>query len=440
MAITRSLGIGTSSLRAHQQKFDVISNNLANLNTIGYKSNRANFQEQFNQIRSYGMSPNAQGEGTRGGTNPVQFGLGVKMGSISKDMSQGATETTNRPLDMAIQGEGFFIYEQNGQQLFSRAGAVAMDENGNLVDSSSGAFLQGYNVETDANGNIIKDANGVNALTSTRDNLSIDENVISSPAQTENVSLMGNLKSSNEEGFEKKTSIKIYDNVGGTHDLQLSFTKTANPNEYTVAASVDGNDVALNETTVLFNNDGSLQSPQSGSISAADLNAALGTTSFDETTPQDLTVNFNDPNNPTMGLKSYATNNSVTISSQDGHGPGSLNGLEVDDKGQVWGAFSNGQSEVLGQVLVAKFTNSEGLENSGGNFYKVSPNSGDPNIGTAVDIFPSTKIRGYALEQSNVDMTRQFTDMISTQRAYEASARTITVSDKILGETTILKR
>ena len=114
--------------------------------------------------------------------------------------------------------------------------------------------------------------------------------------------------------------------------------------------------------------------------------------------------------------------------------------LSVDEKGQIWGAFSNGKSERMGQVVVAKFTNQEGLVRDGGNFYKDSPNSGLPNIGTAGDIFPSTKIAGSSLEQSNVDMTVEFTNMITAQRAYEAAARTITLTDQILGETTSLKR
>ncbi len=440
MALTRSLGIGASSLSAHQQKFDVISNNLANLNTIGYKSNRLNFQDFLYQTKSYGTNPTSEGTSGVGGRNPLQFGLGVKAGSVSQDMSQGITESTNRPLDLSLQGDGFFIYNRNGQDLFSRAGALNIDEDGNLVDSSSGSYLQGYNVSTDATGRVIKNSDGVNVLSSSKENLNINDNVISPPRQTEDISFVGNLKSTNEEGFTQRTSIKVYDTQGGTHDLQLSFTKTANPNEYTLAASVNDVDIPLSETTLTFNNDGTLLSPTSAQVTAADLNTAIGNTVFDETEPKDIAVNFADPNNLSSGLTSYATNNSATINTQDGFGAGSLLNMEVDDKGIIRGGFSNGESEILGQVLLAKFTNQEGLTRTGDNFYKVSPNSGIPNIGTAVEVFPSTKVSGYTLEQSNVDMTKEFTDMISTQRAYEAAARTITVSDQLLGETTVLKR
>ncbi|GAB1372938.1 hypothetical protein MASR1M45_30020 [Candidatus Kapaibacterium sp.] len=182
MAISRSLSIGSSSLRAHQLKFDVISNNLANLNTIGYKGNRANFEEQFYQVLSQGRSPESvDGIGT-GGTNPLQFGLGVKLGSITQDMAQGTIEATNRPLDMAIQGDGFFLYNLNGQSMYSRAGNVSRDKNGFLVDSSTGAILQGYPVKADANG-IVSKTNGVNDLLGTVGNLNIPTNIISAPTK-----------------------------------------------------------------------------------------------------------------------------------------------------------------------------------------------------------------------------------------------------------------
>ncbi|MBE2189674.1 MAG: flagellar hook protein FlgE [Desulfobulbaceae bacterium] len=440
MGLTRSLSNGATSLRAHQQRFDVISNNLANLNTIGYKSNRANFQEQFNQVINHGRNPDVAGAVGNGGINPLQFGLGVKMGSITQDMNQGNLQITNRPLDLAIQGSGFFAYQMNGEMLYSRAGNVSRDRDGFLIDTGTGAYLQGYNVENDANGNPIRDVNGVNQLTGTRANLLIPENIQSAPKQTQTITMTGNLNSGNAEGIEKKTSISIIDNVGGTHELKFTFTKTANPNEYDLIAELNGNSIPISAAQVLFNNDGTLNSPLSIDILASDLNVAIGNQVFDETTPKDISVVLADPNQLSNGITGYAAANSVTFIEQDGHKSGSLVDLSVDTRGQIWGAFTNGKSEKLGQVLLAKFTNDEGLIRKGGNFYSESPNSGNANIGTAGDIFPSSQIAGNSLEMSNVDMTEQFTDMISTQRAYEASARVITVSDQLLQETTILKR
>jgi flagellar hook protein FlgE len=440
MALTRSLSTGASSLKAHQQRFDVISNNLANLNTIAYKSNKAEFQEQFHQVLKYGVSPELNGENGFGGRNPMQVGLGVKVGSIRQDLSQGALESTNNPLDMALQGDGFFIYNQNGRDMYSRAGAISRDKDGFLMDTATGAYLQGYNIESDGNGRPVKDANGVNVLDGNKGNLQIPDSVISPPNQTESITMTGNLNAANTDGFEKKTSIKIFDNNGGDHNLQFTFTKTANPNEYTLSATIGGTAVTLPSTTVTFNSDGSLQSPQSLSITAANLNNALGTTVFDDTTPRDVTVTLADPNNPLSGLTGFSASNSATFLEQDGYESGNLLGLDVDSAGQVWGTFTNGQSEKLGRVLVAKFNNDEGLIRNGNNFYSPSPNSGNAIIGTLGDVFEGTTLQNNSLEQSNVDMTVQFTDMISTQRAYEAAARTITVSDQILGETTILKR
>lgn len=439
MGLTRSLSTGASSLRAHQQKFDVISNNLANANTVGYKSNRAVFQEQFNQIMNYGKSPDIGGSSSSA-MNPLQFGLGVKLGSIQQNMNQGAIETTDRALDLALQGDGFFVFNDFGNEKYSRAGNITMDRDGNLVDSATGASLQGYNVETDADGRITRDTLGINSLSGLKENLKIEPNVLSSPKQTEFVAVTGNLRSSNEEGYEKKTSITVFDNIGGAHDLKLTFTKTANANEYSLTGDLNGELVNLSDSLVAFNNDGTLNTPLEVSVSAADLNAAIGNQIFDETTPKDITIQLADPDSIVSGLTQYAMTNTASISAQDGYQSGSLLDLSVDDNGKVYGAFTNGQTELLGQVLIAKFTNDEGLVRNGDNFYTVSPNSGMPNIGTAGEIFPSTKIASNALEQSNVDMTIEFTEMISTQRAFEAAARTITVTDQMLQETTILKR
>ncbi len=440
MGLTRSLSTGASSLRANQQRFDVISNNLANTNTIGYKSNRANFEEQFNQIAKYGKAPDSVGGNGIGGINPIQFGLGVKMGSITQDMSQGTIETTNRPLDMAMQGDGFFVYNMNGKELYSRAGNVSRDAEGFLIDTGTGAYLQGYNAETDNSGAIIKDANGLNNLTGMKQNLQIPDSVISAPKQTETAALKGNLNSGNAENTTKKTGIKIFDGVGGSHDLRITFTKTANPNEYSIAGDINGNAVNLNNSTLTFNNDGTLNTPLSLAITAADLNTAVGTPVFDATTPKDITITLAEANKLTAGLTSYSASNTATFIEQDGYQSGSLLDMNVDTKGQVWGAFTNGVTERLGQVVVAKFTNQEGLTRTGGNFYSQTPNSGLAVVGTAGDMFPSTKIAGNSLEMSNVDMTIQFTEMISTQRAFEAASRTITISDQLLAETTMLKR
>lgn len=447
MSLSRSLNTGTSSLRAHQRKFEVVSNNIANVNTTGYKSSRTNFSETFNQVFSYGKQPDHnQGIGV-GGINPLQLGLGVSVGSITHDFSQGTFETTNRPLDLALQGDGFFIYNINGRDLYSRAGALSRDKEGNITDSSSGAFLQGYNVQKDANGRIIKDSNGVNLVYRKKNNLKIDPNIISPPGQTRNIAISGNLNAADPAGVVRNSSINIYDNLGTVHALNLTFTKSTTANQFALTAQIDGNNVTIPTAAanVIFNADGSLQTPQEVQILASDLNTALGggSTAFDTNPPANdryISIKLASPTNVLTGLTQYSGPNTATAGEQDGYAAGALIDLSFDDKGQIWGAFTNGQSEILGQLVVAKFANPMGLKHEGGNFLTVSPNSGIATIGTPGESFPNTLVKSNNLEMSNVDLTTEFTNMITTQRAYEAAAKTVTTSDEILQITVNLKR
>lgn len=441
MGLIRSLSTGASSLKAHQQRFDVISNNLANANTIGFKSARVSFADQFSQVTKYGAAPDSNGGRGMGGINPMQIGLGVKIGSIQNNMGQGAIETTGRSLDMALNGDGFFVYQFNGKDMYSRAGAINRDSKGMLVDANSGANLKGYNVSIGANGRMTKDSNNINILNRTVENLSIPPDLTSEPKQTEKISITGNLDSSLVDGQSRNSSIKIFDNTGAPRDLSLTFTKTLIPNEYVVTGEIEGNLVPLFPANLTFRTDGTLDNPSTININASDLNTAMGATLFDDTTPKDLTLTLKNPNNPISGsLTQFSGNSTATISSQDGYRTGDLVGLEVDPQGKILGTFTNGQTEILGQAVIAKFTNSEGMMKEGGNFFSPTANSGIPNLGTAGEIFPSTTIAGRSLEQSNVDLTDQFTDMISTQRAFEAASRTVTVSDQLLQEINQLKR
>jgi flagellar hook protein FlgE len=440
MAISRALSIGTSSLRSHQRRFDVISNNVANINTTGYKASRVNFVDQFNQILNRGRASNVVGGRGSGGLNPIQFGLGVRIGSITTDFTQGVIETTGRPLDMAIQGDGFFVYQLNGQQFYSRSAPVIRDSEGYLIDPTTGAILQGFNVVRDANGFIQYDTSGVSSLNKTLNNLQIPNTTITPPKQTQTIKMSGNLNANAAENSTALTSITIYDNNGTAHTLTFTFTKTANPNEWSVSAVVDGNALTIGATTITFNADGTINTPTSLSITAADLNTALGQDVFDATTPKDITVELAPTGNLLQGITQFSGTNTVTFQYQDGYTFGELSDLSVDDNGKIWGSFTNGRTELLGQVALAKFANPSALVREGNNMFAVAPDSGLPLIGTAGETFASTRIYSGALEQSNVDLAEQFTDMITTQRAYEAAARTITISDVMLGETNNLKR
>jgi flagellar hook protein FlgE len=415
---------------------DIISNNIANVNTIGFKASEAIFAEQLAQTLAPASAPSS----VFGGRNPEQIGLGVQIGAVRTLLAQGALRTTNRPLDVALNGDGFFIYRLNGADYYSRAGALSLDRDGNIVDSTTGAIVQGYNVVRDANGRPLKGANGTNVLSRQLSGLRIDPGIRSAPRQTENVMLGGNLSATLANGETVQASATIYDNVGNAHILQLTFTKTATAGEFTLSATLDGNALTLPTTTVQFNPDGSLNSPLDLTIAGADLNTALGTTGlpFDDT--KSLVLTLAKAGDLLSGVTQFASASTLTAVQQDGFPPGDLQNLSVDSTGKIIGLFTNGQSEVLGQLAVARFANAGGLSRDGNGMFTVSPNSGLPIIGTAVEIFQSTSVVGGALEESNVDLTEQFADLISTQRAFEAAARTITVSDQMLQEVNNLKR
>ncbi|MBK9248574.1 MAG: flagellar hook-basal body complex protein [Ignavibacteria bacterium] len=388
-----------------------------------------------------GSSPNNIASGGIGGIDPLQIGLGVKLGSVKVDFSQGSIQSTNRPLDLALQGDGFFNFRLNGQELFSRAGAFSFDTQGNLVDSASGAYVQGYNLETSSTGRVLKDSNGTNSLLRKVSNVQISPSFKSAPRQTQNVTVSGNLNALSPSGDAFSTSISIFDNQGGPHVLNLKFTKSA-ANTFALQGTIDSVTTPLTgiPATVTFNPDGTLSTPLSFNVTAAGLNTALGTTAFDATTPKNVSVTLAQPTGLLAGLTQFSGQNTVTAREQDGYAAGDIARLSVDQTGKIIGAFTNGQSELLGQVVMTKFTNPGGLVKEGGNFFSVSPNSGLPNVGTAVEIFPSTRVASGSLEESNVDLTEQFTDMITTQRAFEAAAKTITTSDEFLNTINQLKR
>ncbi len=443
MPLIRSLTSGSSSLRAHQQRLDVISNNIANVNTTGYKASRATFSDQFSQTFNLGNAPSNIAAGGIGGIDPLQIGLGVKLGAVKVNFQQGAIQTTNRPLDLALQGEGYFALRYNGQERFTRAGSFSFDTQGNLVDGATGAYVQGYNLETDIQGRVIKDSSGNNRLDRTVENVKVSPTFKSAPHQTQKVSASGNLNAGSTAGDTFNTSIAIFDNQGGTHQLNLRFTKSTTVNEYNLEALIDnsGAPIAGVPTTITFNDDGTLNTPLNFILTAANLNMALGGAApFDATTPKDITVTLADSTNVLGGITQFAGQNTATIREQDGYGSGELSQIAVDQAGRLLGSFTNGQSELLGQVVVGKFTNPGGLVRNGNSFFSVSPNSGLPNLGTAVEIFPSTSVASGSLEESNVDLTEEFTDLISTQRAFEAASRTVTISDQFLQEINQLKR
>ncbi len=247
----RSMFAGVSGLRSHQTMMDVVGNNIANVNTAGFKSAQVTFEEALAQTLQ-----GPAGAGTaRGGTNPLQIGLGVKVSSIDGVFTQGATQVTGRPTDLAISGDGFFMLELDGKRVYTRAGAFRWDESGNLV-APGGFLVQGW----------LADAQGNLATQTAVGKINLPLSQVIEPVETSQLLIGGNLTVDAAVGDVHTTSIVTYDSLGEAHEVIVDFTK-AGANSWTVAATMDGNALTLGSTTVTFDTDGTLTS--SGTIAAS---------------------------------------------------------------------------------------------------------------------------------------------------------------------------
>lgn len=405
----RSLFTGISGLTNHQTKLDVIGNNIANVNTSGFKTGRALFQDMMSQTLS-GASPS---QTTRGGTNPRQIGLGVTLAAIDTLQTQGALQSTGIMTDLAVQGDGFFIFNDNGRNLYTRDGSFGLDENGLLVDPSTGLRVQGWTA-----------VNGVVDTTQPIGDLMIPLASRMEARATTTIEMMGNLDSTSAVGDTYTNTLVVYDSQGETHGVTLTYTKTA-ANTWDWVASGTGIVAAglVNQGQLTFDVNGALAA-QTGTLSITLTNGA--------TTPLLVTPDFS-------ANTQLASANTVTLFGQDGYAPGTLTTFNIASSGIINGVYDNGIIQQLGQVALARFTNPNGLMKEGNNCYSESANSGVAQIGAA-----NTGARGSveagSLEMSNVNLAQEFSDMIISQRGFEANSKIITTSDEILQDLMNLKR
>ncbi len=399
----RSLFAGISGLRAHQTMLDVTGNNIANVNTSGFKSSSVQFQDTLSQV----LTNAGAATDDAGGTNPAQIGLGVKVAGISTNFQQGAAQLTNVSTDMMISGDGFFVVNNGGEQAYSRAGAFSFDSLGRLV-TPDGAFVQGW--AADATGTVDTNA----ALT----DLTLPVSTLMGAAASTEAVFDGNLPSDATTGDALTRQIDVYDAAGGTHTLTLQFTKTAAG--WDIAADVDGT-TASGTGSITFNTDGSINTLTVPTLAA---DAAAGTSAI----ALDLTE-----------LTGYAELETIAASSQDGQAAGTLQSFTVNADGTIMGSFSNGLKQAVGQIALASFTNPSGLEKSGSSLYTTTVNSGDAQIGAAGTGGRGSLTSG-SLEMSNVDLSAEFTNLIVAQRGFQANSRIITTSDSVLEELVNLKR
>jgi flagellar hook protein FlgE len=415
----RSLFTAVSGLRVHQTMMDVVGNNIANVNTTGYKTSQTVFEDTLSQMVSTSGGP----QGLRGGTNPAQIGLGVKVGGISTNFRQGASQVTGRTTDVALQGDGFFIVKQEGQSLYSRAGAFDFDSAGNLVNAN-GAVVQGWPATA-----------GVVNTNSTVSNLKLPIGQTVPPRQTTLVTVGGNLAGSAAVGATSVSSIDIFDTQGESLQATMTYTKTGGDAwtlDVTVPDTGGGADVTVGSAALTWDQ----VSKTFTAVPAVPVLTQAQFVAAGYNFSGDVSVTLGTATRP---LTQYASTDTAGAVAQDGADMGVLESFTLAPDGQLVGIFSNGVRETLGQVAVASFDNPPGLEKVGGSLYRSTANSGIAAIGVAGNGGRGTMASG-TLEMSNVDLAQEFTNLIIAQRGFQANSKIVSVSDEILSDLVNLKR
>ncbi len=411
-----------SGLRAHKQEMDVIANNIANVNTVGFKSSRATFKEMLSETLRGATAPKANSAGgSVGGTNPVQVGLGTTIGSIDSNMTQGSLLATGKPTDVAIEGNGFLMLGDGVGKYYTRDGAFQLDAEGNVVAAGSGLKVLGWSA--DPTTGIIDDTQPITPSTG----LKLQVGHLAMARQTSEMAFSGNLNSSTPAGEIYATGAQIYDSLGTRHNLNIKFTKLGGPGQWFWEATSP--DQAVGSTagngTISFGADGRcLTGSGSAVLTLANANGAVN--------PLRVALDFS----PMKQLSGDAT---ASPTSQDGLSLGVLASFSVGKDGVVSGMFTNGLTQKLAKIALAQFSNPAGLARSGNNQLTETSNSGLPQIGQPGAGSLGAIAAGF-LESSNVDLPTEFANMIVAQRGFQANSRVITTSDELLQELVQLKR
>ena len=518
----RSMFAGVSGLKTHQVRMDIIGNNIANVNSAGYKSSRATFQDMLSQTMRAATAPTA----SSGGTNPHQIGLGVQLGSIDVKHTQGNTQSTGYITDLAIEGEGFFVLGQGENRLYTRAGMFGLDNGteGNLVSLVNGQRVLGYKADQD----------GVIDTNSSLEPMYISASETITPRATDTVFFSGNLDNRYSVGESVSRTVQVYDSRGREQTIVVDLTqngdnewqwsadwllvsdsipmdndKIVNNGEYKVERSLDpeydgklvlfyevqdpddpddpdtpikevvafsdadsvDNSVegrvwtvaGTNDPAIQFEFEAALEENENMPVYASSDGGRLFLTTRKPVDSGGGTIKFNKDgsflavtgnNKLPLNLVNaedleieldfteftqYADTFTGKFLGQNGYTSGALESYAIDQNGVIVGSFSNGLTRALGQVALARFANPAGLQRSGGTMFSDTPNSGDAQIGAA-GIPGYGQIAPSALEMSNVDLSEEFTEMIITQRGFQANSRIITTSDEMLQELVNLKR
>ncbi len=417
----KALFAAIAGLQNHITYMDVVGNNIANVNTQGFKASRVTFQDMLTQTIAGASAPTE----TRGGTNPQQVGLGIKIGGIDVLHTQGSLQATGRNTDFAIQGSGFFIMQDGNRTFYTRDGAFDIAVSGELVNPTNAFKVQGWRADT----------NGVVNIDAPMTSIIIPMGQSIAAQATTQVTIQGNLDASASgvaPAGSFSTTIDLYDSLGAAHAVTIKYTKTANPNIWDVTATTSDPmvnaltlDTGAGGTTVEFDANGRRIDPAAGVPMTIDVDlltasgaGTTGTTAFTVEVDQEAITQFVGPG-------------SVAPTFNNGFSAGSLITFSVGPSGDITGIFSNGTTRALGQIAMALFTNPAGLQRVGSNNFEATSNSGVPAIGR-----PSTGGRGSigagVLEGSNTDLAREFTNVVIAQRGFQASSRIISTADQML--------
>jgi len=397
-----NFSIALSGLEANSTALNTIGNNLANLNTTAYKGQTTSFEDLFSQ--QIGQS---------GSGDAIQVGAGTKVSGTSTDFSEGTLQpdATANPTDVALDGNGFFIVEQNGVQSLTRAGNFTVSEAGNLTTQDGQAVL-GYPA-----------VDGVVNQNSALQPITIPVGATEGAQATQNISTTVNLNSGATVGTTFTTPVTVFDSLGQSHNATITYDKTAtNSWSYSIALPAgDSTGTPVNNTgTLTFDSNGNLTSP-TGSVAGISFPALADGAS-------DLTFNWNLTGNATVSqLASASTNGAQT---QDGFASGTFSTISVDSSGVIQAQFSNGNNTTIGQLAVANVANVQGLVTTGGNNFQTTAASGQLTAGVAGAGGRGT-VDDDTLESSNVNISTEFTNLIVAQRAFEANSKTVTTFDTI---------
>lgn len=462
----RALYAGVAGLKTHQTRMDVIGNNIANVNTTAYKSQSMTFSDLM-----YQTTQAASGANTTtgvGGTNARQIGLGSKTSAIKTAITQqGATQTTNDPFDVMITGESFFVVNNGSQNFFTRDGSFYVDGAGNLAMTSTGYNVMGWLPDTEDPTTIKKDT--VTALRV------MTEANMTYPAQATSKATFAGIIDTNDTNVTSKegrvVNLEVYDNKGFKYTVRCTLhdeDETADDGMFYLKLEdiLDSNGKSIvekgkkvtdymkfdgvtghagdttGETTLLqySTKDGSFVNAgkAKGDVSTqTSLTITVANLPSFENITADFSATSNQNNN---GSSTFVGSKGDSKGIGSGRKVGEMSGIAIQKDGKIYASYDNGQKRLLGQIAVANFANASGLSKEGDNLYSATQNSGDFN-GVGEDI---TADGGYmnsgVLEMSNVDLSAEFTEMITTQRGFQANSRIITVSDTLLEELTNLKR